>query len=688
VAKALGFPPHVVDRMAQVAPHARAGSIVHFREQLAHAAGGESPLFELLLEMVAELAECPRHLSLHSGGMLLSRTPLHEFTPVQVSANKVKVGQFDKNDVEALGLIKLDVLALRMLATLSETTELIRKHQGIDPDIDNLPLDDVATFELIRSGHTIGLFQIESQGQIHLLAQHQPENFDDLISEIALFRPGPLQSGMVNPFIRRRQGLETVTYEHPDLKPILEDTYGIILFQEQVLDVAHRFAGMSLQEADDFRALMSKFRDPEEMEGMREKFVRGAMGRGVGEHDANKVFNTIAHFVGFGFCRSHAAAFAKTVYQSAWLKCHYPAAFMAAIMQHRPGMYNLMTLEQEAKRLGVPVLTPSINRSSVRYELERRSDGVLAIRKPLAVIAQMSSDNAKAIMYERFGNGAFSSVEDLCRRVPLPRDVLDALARSGALDELAGSSRRALWEIGVALRRLPAVPDGGMLPLFELPLVDSDDMPELPELKPFERLSWDYATHRAARHHPMILIRRTMNDLEARPIITAYHLTKSSLRPKNSPHPKLTIAGIAILRQMPPTAKGVMFITLEDETAFIQCVIHPGVVDRLPVLLTSPALIVQGYLHITGDWRGLVVTDAWKLEGMIGGYTGFPSASGGTDRHVIEREETGVAGDGPEVSEYVVAGSTVDVVPAWPMKKSSGGRVRRGVVSSRRPGRR
>lgn len=649
VAKALGYPPHIIDRMAGVMPHHRAEGVVEFREALTEAAGGESPLLELLIEMIRGLDGCPRHLSLHSGGMLLSRTPLHEFTPVQVSANGVKVGQFDKEDVEALGLIKLDVLALRMLAAVSEAVELVRRHEGIELDVDALPLDDPATFELIRSGSTLGLFQIESQGQIHLLAQHQPEDFDDLISEIALFRPGPLQSGMVNPFIRRRRGLEPVRYGHPKLEPLLRDTYGIILFQEQVLEVAHKFAGMSLQEADDFRALMSKFRDPGEMEGMREKFVRGAMGNGVDEPSANDVFDTIAHFVGFGFCRSHAAAFAKTVYQSAWLKRHHPAAFMAAIMQHRPGMYNLMTLEEEARRFGASVLLPSINASGIRYELERTPEGTLAIRKPLAIIAGISAEHVRAIALYRLEGGAFTSVEDLCRRVTLPRDVLDELARSGALDELAGSSRRALWEIGVALRRLPPRQERLLPSLFDLPLVEPEDVPDLPELTAGERLSWDYATHRAARHHPMILLRRTLIDLEVRPIATAYRLAGSRLRPAGSPHPKLTVAGIAVLRQMPPTAKGVMFITLEDETGYIQCVVHPATRERLPALLGSSALIVSGEVHITGNWRGIVVKEAWALEGMIGGYIGFPSAHGGTDRHVIELEPpAGETGEAPE----------------------------------------
>jgi error-prone DNA polymerase len=344
-AKTLGWPQDIINRLTPAIPSRRASAVREYRHNLVPILG-ESPLFELLLDLVESLENCPRHLGLHVGGMILSRKPLPHFSPVQISANGVKMVQFDKNDVEALGLVKLDVLGLRMLATLSEAVEIATRADDPPTDIDHIPLDDEKVYHMICHDSTIGLFQIESQGQIHLLAVNQPRTFDDLVAEIALFRPGPLQGGMVHPYIRRRKGQEKVTFDHPDLAPILADTYGIILFQEQVLEVAHRFAGMSLAEADDFRALMSKYRDPSEMESMRTRFVTGAIHRGVPEQTANLVFDRVSKFVGYGFCRSHAAAFAKIVYQSAWMKCYHPAPYMAAFMQHRPGMYSLMTLEQ------------------------------------------------------------------------------------------------------------------------------------------------------------------------------------------------------------------------------------------------------------------------------------------------------------------------------------------------------
>lgn len=451
VAKSLGWPLTTIDKMTEIVPSIGAGQVREFAPRIANVVG-ESPLLELLIDLVEGLDDCPRHMGLHSGGMVLSRKPLSCFSPIQISANGVKMVQFDKDDVEAMGLVKLDVLGLRMLACLSEALELAQRHERRPIDLDHLPLDDEGVFELIRSGKTLALFQIESMGQMHLIAKNKPETFDDLIAEIALFRPGPLQGGMVHPFIRRRRGEEPIVYDHPNLEPLLKDTYGIILFQEQVLEVAHRFAGMSLAEADDFRALMSKHHDPVKMEDMRERFISGAMNMGVDADSAHDVFDKVSKFIGYGFCRSHAAAFARTVYHSAWMKRYHPAAHMAAFMQHRPGMYSLMTLEEEARRFGVPVLPPCINQSGTRYDLEPVED-LLAIRKPLTSVSGLSEETARKIVWCRL-SGPFQNVEDFVMRVVIPRDNLDALARAGTFDSLCESSRRALWEAGVLSRRL------------------------------------------------------------------------------------------------------------------------------------------------------------------------------------------------------------------------------------------
>lgn len=638
VAKALGYPMPIVNKLGKAVPSRNVKAIDTYIDDIAAVIDIEAPLYSVLSRVVKQLSECPRHLGLHSGGMVLSRLALHHLSPIQQSANGVKEVQFDKNDVEAMGLVKLDVLGLRMLATVSEAVELLTQNRFEIEDIDELSLEDSAVYDMICRSETIGVFQIESQGQMHVLAQHQPRDFNDLIAEVALFRPGPLQGGMVNPYIRRRRGLDPVEYMHEDLKHVLGDTYGVILFQEQVLEVAHHFAGMSLADADDFRSLMSKFRDAGEMEHMRTKFVSGAVHRGVDEDSANMVFNKVAYFVGYGFCRSHAAAFAKIVYQSAWLKLYYPHAYMAAVMQHRPGFYSLMSLEEEARRLGVPILLPDINISGTRYAIEQRSDGKWAIRKPLSSVAESSETTVRAIVLERL-NGEFSSVEELCTRVEIPINFAEALAQSGALDSICSpNSRDALWQVGVVYKRKELQQakqkNKQSESLFELPLLLPADIPHLAQLHATERLAWDYASHSAARVHPVTLYRRVLNDLEIRPIETCKHhaMPDYGEAQKNI---VLTIGGIVVLRQSPQTAKGVMFVTLEDETGFIQTIVLPHIREKYRSILRAPALIMKGKLEGVNNWRGLLVSEIWELKNVSGGYSGYPSPTGGKDTRVI-----------------------------------------------------
>lgn len=629
-AKALGWPNDVVNQMSKSMPGYMTKSITECRAELA-AVVGDSPLLQTLLEVVVAILGRPRHLGLHSGGIILSSRPLHYLTPVQISANAVKVAQFDKDDVEAMGLVKFDVLGLRMLACISEAVELIVRYEGVHVDLDELALDDEAVYNLMCSGHTLGVFQIESQGQMHLLAQHQPEVFGDLVSEVALFRPGPLQSGTLNPYVRRRRGKEPSTFLHPMLESILGDTHGIIIYQEQVLEIAHKVGNMSLREADEFRSIISKNRNPEAIERMKARFLVGAAELGVDAESAKRICDQLAHFTGFGFCRSHAAAFAKTVYQSAWLKLYHPAAYMAAFMQHRPGFYNLMTLEQEARRLGVPILMPDINKSHIRYDLEMSEHGV-AIRKPLTSITGCTSDVAKSITWARLTN-PFTSVEDVVRRVDAHSDVLYAIALSGAMDCISDNARKALWEVGVGVRRKSVVkktPEyAEQSVLFDLPLISVEDVPPLPAMKAQERLAYDYRTHGAARIHPMVLYRRSLTDMGIHTVSTCYKLNNTTF----------TTAGIVILRQAPPTAKGFLFVTLEDESGFVQCIVHPSMRERFNLELRNAALIVKGILSGINNWRGIQVFDVRSLKGVIGGYYGHPAMYGGTDTMELQVAE-------------------------------------------------
>lgn len=628
VIKAFGYPMQMVNQVSRTVPgQYDPGQVDNFKTDLADVLG-HPPALELMLDMVKELNACPRHLGLHSGGMVLSRQPLHHFSPVQTSANGVSMVQFDKDDVEALGLIKLDVLGLRMLAAISETAELVQRHHGHTVEIDQLSLDDPRVYQFIRTGQTLGLFQIESMGQMHLVASHQPTEFADLISQVALFRPGPLQGGMVHPFIRRRQGQEAVRYDHPTLEPILHNTYGVILFQEQILEIAHRFAGMPLAAADDFRSTMSKCRSIEEIERMRGCFISGAMELGASAAVADRVFNRVASFVGYGFCRSHAAAFARTVYQSAWLKLNHPDAYMAAVMQHRPGMYSRLTLEEEARRCGVEVLPPDINRSSTRFELEPGRGR--AIRKSFTTIKGITPEIARRLVWGRLA-GPYRDLDDLLHRVTVPRQALEALARAGALDSIGGCSRRALWAGGVLQARLEAALDAPSPPLAGASWLDAEDLPELPGLSPGERLVWDFQTHGAARVHPMVLVRRVLTELEVQPIEACYRFARLD----SGRQVEIVVAGIVMLKQKPGTAKGMLFATLEDETGFIQCIVSPAVQQHYRTAVREPSLIVRGMLQGKGHWRAIVVQDLYPFTGVSGGNQGFPCAAG-TDYLYVE----------------------------------------------------
>ncbi|MDA1028598.1 MAG: DNA polymerase III subunit alpha, partial [Bacteroidetes bacterium] len=651
-AKALGWPAEMAIQMSKRCGHAPPTEKSN-AEHIERVAGGPSPLLNILLGASTALLECPRHLGQHSGGMVLTRDPMRTFSPLQESANGVRIVQFDKNDLEWLGLVKLDVLGLRMLGAIAETVNIVADRQGQTIELDELPFDDEKVYDMICEGDVLGLFQIESPAQMSAGARIQARTMQDLIKQISLVRPGPIQGGLMHPFIRRHKGLEPVRYDHPLLKEILHDTYGVIVFQEQVLEVAHRFAGWSLDEADTFRRLMSKFRDATEMEGMRDRFVESSIANGASRQVANRVFDQVSKFVGYGFCRSHAASFALTVYHSAYLKMHHPAAFFAALMQHRPGMYAQMTLEQDARRHGVRVLVPDVNASGQRFDLEA-SHFTWAIRKPLTSVKGIPDSLSKDIILER-QLGLFHSVEDFFHRVPAAEDELRALAKAGAFDQLEGSNRTVLYKLQVLTRQY--VTSGSKnsyvrtLPgstLLDMTALHAKDIPALPGITLRTRLEWDLRTHSGPRVHPMIVLRQFLSDFEIRPIDIARQFGNTLPYNEKKP-PVMTAAGLVMFRQRPGTAKGTMFIFLEDETGFIQCICKPDVRNRLGDVLTEGALIVRGAVQAVGPWRGIMVEEAWALGGVIGGYKGRP---GGHSFGRDEREtifEAAEPGSNPKV---------------------------------------
>ena len=592
---------------------------------------GDSPALDVLCDLVEKLHECPRHLSLHSGGMILSRQPLRHLSPIQTSANGVRQIQFAKDDVEALGLIKFDVLGLRMLSVVSEAQNFITtsaakcngakgaNHRVLD--VDDLPPDDAKTYELIRSGQTLGVFQIESPGQWNLLARSQPENFDDLVAQVALFRPGPLQGNMVHPYIARRRGWSKTYYPHASLEPVLRDTYGIILFQEQVLEVAHRFAGMNLSEADEFRRLMSKFRDRVEMEAMRDKFVNGAVNtHGVHRIQANNVFDLVSKFVGYGFCRSHAAAFARTVYQSAYLKAHYPAAYMAGVLEHKPGFYPTHTLLEEARILGVQVLAPCLQRSGVKYSLEKFDDKD-AIRVPLTQIQDVAVESARLIVLERM-LGSFASLDDAVLRLDLARDEWENLARAGALDAW-GARRDVLFRVRAALRQKPK---GEQLALdWRDETGTRKSLPRLANLRQEEKTKWDFETQSLTTGpHPVALRRPDLERLGASTIAGLAYQKAGD---------RVLVGGAVISRQRPPTAKGMCFIILEDETGRVPTAVIPEVYEKFHRVLRAGSLLLEGKLEDGGAmsgnrYRSVLVGRMWPLESACGAFGEYFGVAG------------------------------------------------------------
>jgi error-prone DNA polymerase len=635
--KVLGYPLPLLDKATKHLPSAGVRHAMEFRADLG-ALLGEGVALDVLLGLCAALHDgveaCPRHLSLHSGGMILSRQPLRHISPIQTSANGVRQVQFNKDDVEKLGLIKFDVLGLRMLSVVSEAVELLGSvaEQAADvdhlPDVDNLPDGDPKTYELIQSGQTLGVFQIESPGQWNLIARSQPENFDDLVAQVALFRPGPLQGNMVHPYIARRRGWQKVTYPHPCLEPVLRDTYGIILFQEQVLEVAHVFAGMDLTQADEFRRLMSKERDRAEMEAMREKFVahaietHGASRFPVSAPLANRVFDLVSKFVGYGFCRSHAAAFARTVYQSSYLKAHHPAAYLAAVLEHKPGFYPLHTLLEEARLQGVTVLPPCIHRSGVKYSLERQGNGQCAIRVPLAQVQDVSPEATARLVLER-AQEPFASLDDLFRRVTLSPQAWDNLARSGALAAF-GERRQVLWHLG-RLARAQKQRSGqlsleqALLPM-ELPFEPVLSFP----LSPAQETAWDFAAlNLTTGPHPLALQRPHLQKLGATSISDLFSMPTGT---------RVLVAGAVISRQRPPTAKGFCFVILEDETGRLPTALPPQNYEKFERVLREPGLLVEGRLeappeekkadkmggHRTGVYRSILIERIWSLREVTG----------------------------------------------------------------------
>ncbi len=612
---------------------------------------------EMVIQLCEQLDGYPRHLSLHNGGMLITREPLVDIVPIELATSGVRVCQFNKDDVEALGLIKFDILGLRTLSIVDEAVDLIKETRGgLELPIDDLRLDDAKVYDFICTSKTIGVFQIESPGQWHLLQRAQPRTFGDLIIQIALFRPGPLQGGMVNPYIERRCGREPVTYMHPSLEEALADTLGVVIFQEQVLQVAHDFAGLSYAEADGLRRAMSHYRTDAEMNVCRTAFVESAVQLGRDRDLAEELYHAITYFSGYGFCRSHAAAFAKTVYQTAYLKTYYPAELLGAILSNEPCCYYpTQTVVEDARKWNIVVLPVDVNRSRARYHVEvqrsevrdqrstfkngrnsisalgtppskskSQSDSPGAIRMGFLQVKNLSEDAAEGIVEAR-ASGQFRSLTDFWSRTSVSRDVVHNLIAVGAFDTLGVPRRKLLWqleEVVRTVRRRNPQPSSSHSKLnlrspkaklqsleFDHSVMELPDepLPDFPPLTELDMAGLDMTLQNAsARYSVMEFYRRS---LKAANILSIGELES---KPDGL---LLKTAGIIISRQQPPTARGMTFLVLSDEEGELPVAVHPPVYEQYRRTINSSAsIVVEGRLQRHRRYISMIAKKVWSLR--------------------------------------------------------------------------
>ena len=541
----------------------------------------------MLAEVVRGLHQLPRHRSIHVGGFVLTAEPLAEVVPVEPAAMPERtVIQWDKDDLDPVRLIKIDLLGLGMLTMLQKAIQLVRLHRGVTVDLAKLPMTDSAVYDMLCRADTIGVFQVESRAQMNTLPRLAPRTFYDLVVEVALIRPGPIQGEMVHPYLRRRAGLEPVTYPHPSLEPILERTLGVPLFQEQGMQVAIAAAGFTPGEADELRRAMGHKRSHERMARICGKLVDGMAKNGIAPDVARRIFNQISAFADYGFPESHAASFALLVYASAYFKLYYPAEFACALLNAQPmGFYSPGTIVEDAKRHDVEVRGVDVMRSAWDGTIE---DG--ALRIGFRQVAGLGS-KARERLEPLLGNGRPDSLEGWVRESGLTVAQLRALAEAGAFDALWPNRRSALWEI-LKQARGPAGP---------LAPVAADRRPApVPRFTPVELTEADYrVTGLSPAGHPMRHLRAAVAALGAIPAAELARRRDGDW---------VTVAGLVICRQRPGTAKGFCFVTLEDETGLANVVITPKLfeenrrlVRRSPLLVVSgPLQEEQGVLNIRG----------------------------------------------------------------------------------------
>jgi error-prone DNA polymerase len=607
LAKALGLPAGEIERVARsLGYHGEPGEVEKVVVGAIGAERARSQRWRSLIELCGEALGLPRHASQHPGGMVISTQPLIDLCPVVPAAMAGRrIVQWDKDSCADAGFLKIDLLGLGMLSAVERCVLEIERVRGERVDLSRIPLDDEETFESIRAADTTGVFQIESRAQMQMLPRTQPRDIDDITVQVALVRPGPIQGGAVHPYIERRKALREnpdfkVPYPHPLLEPVLRDTLGTIVFQEQVIEVSMHLAGFSSSEAEGLRRAMSRKRSEEEIARHHARFIAGARSNGVAETIAEGVWDQVKGFSGFGFPKSHAWAFCLLAYQSAWLRVHYGPEFLCSLLNEQPmGFYPPDSLIRDAQRHGARVAPVDVNRSDLLCRVERVTGG-LTVRLGLGYVKGVVEEEMAALVAERDRSGPYRGIAEIAARSGAGREGLERLAWAGALDclPLGGRRRESFWRLGVAA----AGGSGGQLRL-------SLEPPPAPELEPlgrWETIVEDYrSTGLNLGEHPLALLRGELG----RAVIRSCDLVRIA------DGATLEVAGLIVTRQRPETANGITFVTLEDERGQVNLIVPPGVHERCrEAVRSAPIVRARGRLERRDGVTNVLVTDLEPLQ--------------------------------------------------------------------------